>query len=347
MRRPIAALLLSAVTALPFGGALTPRSAHAQPALPAARDGCANQWMFNGLWRVRVIKVDPLMDGGRQSGWLVTEQWRNGTDRKLAPFDTFAKEQVLALANGSTIEATATTPGSLSAQDLGFHGFPPAAQYTHLQKFLSTGPLDPAVKPAAVFIPFDPAREARERKDLPQYSKTPAAYKIGFECTPSAAQTAEGGAYELSAKDACLDQWVANGLVKFRATQVAPEMVNGAQLGWQVSQEWINASSSKLGLANIWLDEQQLVLANDDTVGSSNATVTTLQNQQLGNRPPLNPGAMVAHVQNFRYDRPAFDPSNKPTKLLIVFNTGAYRYFNQKPFPGNPPNFRIHFDCRK
>jgi hypothetical protein len=52
-------------------------------------------------------------------------------------------------------------------------------------------------------------------------------------------------------------------------------------------------------------------------------------------------------VQNFRYFRPAFDPSNQPIRILIVFDEGAYKYFVGKPMPVIPPNFRISFDCKK
>lgn len=44
-------------------------------------EGCVNEWLFNGLWRMRVTKVEPIADPGRGGapGWGVTVEWRNGT----------------------------------------------------------------------------------------------------------------------------------------------------------------------------------------------------------------------------------------------------------------------------
>ncbi|HXN08537.1 MAG TPA: hypothetical protein VN860_02620 [Candidatus Acidoferrales bacterium] len=343
MRAPLTHCIVGFSLLLALGSALVPRTALAE-ALPAAGEGCMGQWMFNGIWRVRVTKVDPLNDsGGKQIGWLVTEQWRNGTDRKLAPGNTFAKDQVLVLANGAQIAATETTQGTLSSQDLGFHDFPPSAQYTHLQKFIAAGALDASNKPAAVVIPFDAAKEAAN-KPLPPYSVNPPNFKIKLDCTATPQQQAQGGSFELPAKAGCLSQWLANGLWKMRVTQVGPEIDNGTQVGWLVTQEWTNVSGRKLQPIQSWVEDEQLVLANGDTVSSGNETTTTFKVRELVNR-DFNPGSSYTHTQNFRYDRPAFDPSNKAVKLLVVWDVGAYKYFTGKPFPGNPPNFRISFSC--
>lgn len=334
------------VLALSISWTTSPPAAAADTSLPPTREGYMSQWMFNGIWRVRVTKVEPLADdGGKQIGWLVTERWRNGTDRKFAPGQTFAKDQQLVLANGAMIAADETTNGTLSAQDLAFHDFPPSAQYTHKQKFISAGSFDPSNKPAAVIIAFDTARQA-QNKTLPQYSINPPNYKIKLDCTASAQQQAQGGSFELPARKGCLNQWVANGLWKMRVTEVRPEMNNGTPIGWQVTEGWVNISGRKMSPANSWITDQQLGSANDDTVSSGNNTLTGLKFGEL-NSHDFAPGASYTHVQSFRYDRPAFDQSNKPVKLLIVFDVGAYKYFNCKPFPGSPPNFRISFGCQK
>lgn len=346
MRVPLAQCIVGLALLFALGSAMAPRTAVAEAPLPAARDGCMGQWTFNGIWRVRVTKVDPLNDSGsKQIGWLVTEQWRNGTDRKFSPGGTFAKDQVLVLANGAQTAATETTQGTLSSQDLGFHDFPPSAQYTHMQKFIAAGVFDPSNKPAAVVIPFDATRQAAN-KTLPQYTVNPPNYRIKLDCTGTALQQAQGGSFELPAKQGCLNQWLANGLWKARVTQFGPEMDNGTQVGWLVTQDWSNVSGYKLQPAQSWIEDEQLVLANGDTVSSGNTTTTTFKVRELDGH-DFNPGASYTHIQNFRYDRPAFDPSNQPVKLLIVFDAGAYKYFNGKPFPGNPPNFRISFSCRK
>ena len=342
LSRCIIAVYVSSLLGL--AGLPTIGKADAKP--PAVREGCVNQWMFNGIWRIRVIKVDPLTDsGGTQTGWLVTEQWRNGTKRTFAPGDTFAKDQTLVLANGAVITAIESTIGTLSSQDVLYHQFPAAAQYTHQQKFLATGSFDPSVKPAAVIIPFDIARQA-EHKDAPQYSVRPADYKIKLDCTATAQPQAQGGSYEIPAQVGCVNQWLANGLWKMRVTKVDAEIDAGNQVGWEVAQDWLNISGRKAAPANAFLGDEQLVLSNGDTVSSSNTTITTLKAQRLVGH-TTDPGKSFSYVQNFRYFRPAFDPSNKPIRDLIVFDEGAYKYSVGKPMPVIPPNFRISFDCKR
>ena len=53
-----------------------------------SQEGCKNQWMFNGVWRVQVTDVQPYVSGGQQTGWQVTEVWRNGFNQEAAPSDS-------------------------------------------------------------------------------------------------------------------------------------------------------------------------------------------------------------------------------------------------------------------
>src|SRR5438552_14387772 len=158
-----------------------------------------------------ITKVDPLNNvDGKQIGWLVTEVWRNCTARTWSPGDAYAQDQMLVLANRSTITPTETTIGTLSAQDVFYHGFPPAAQYTHQQRFIAANSFDPSIKPASLVIPFDAAKQASAHKDAPQYSVKAASYKIKLDCVATAQQPAQGGAYEVKALQACTNQRVVN-----------------------------------------------------------------------------------------------------------------------------------------
>src|SRR5579872_4534863 len=85
----LAAVLAAAVIAPPL-----PASAQT-----SARNACMNQWLFNGVWRAKVTKVEPIMDGANQTGWQVTQVWRNGTSRELDPGDSAFKDMELQLSN--------------------------------------------------------------------------------------------------------------------------------------------------------------------------------------------------------------------------------------------------------
>src|SRR5579863_2033187 len=124
-----------------------------------SREGCMNQWLFNGVWRVRITAVEPYMNGNQQQGWQVTEVWRNGTSQGLSPFDSQLKDQRLELQNGAI---TATQLG------VAFNTFAPAGEFTYKQVFLASNlSADASNKPKGLKIMFDGAMLAQQ-KSKPQ-----------------------------------------------------------------------------------------------------------------------------------------------------------------------------------
>jgi len=128
-----------------------------------ASEGCMKQWMFNGVWRVQVTKVEPFMDGSQQVGWQVTESWRNGTRQEIAPADSLLKDEVLELADGSSIAASTSSSGTMSMGTIASHALAQAAQFTYVQVFRAAT-VNPAVKPKAVTILFDGDRAISVQK---------------------------------------------------------------------------------------------------------------------------------------------------------------------------------------
>ena len=147
-----------------------------------------NQWMFNGVWRVRVTNVAFHPAGDGANGWDVTMQWNNGTHvAGISPTDTRKQDMVLALANGDTIAATDTTHGNLNQQQLDFHTFPVAGQFTYTQTFFSSNTLDQNNKPAKLLITFDAATHLKQHpgKEAKFWNvKTPGYnYRIDLTCS--------------------------------------------------------------------------------------------------------------------------------------------------------------------
>lgn len=124
----------------------------------AAQSGCMNQWMFNGVWRVRVTNVAFRPAGDHANGWDVSMQWANGTSLSgISPVDTKINELVLALANGDTLTANDSTTGALNEQQMAFHSFPASGQFSYTQMFLSGTTLDENNAPAKLLVTFDVA----------------------------------------------------------------------------------------------------------------------------------------------------------------------------------------------
>lgn len=185
LSRVLALTCAFVVSALPaLGAAPTAQGGSTQV---QAQSGCMNQWMFNGVWRVRVTSVTFKPAGDAPNGWDVTMQWNNGTSYAgISPVDTDKTDLVLALANGDTLTATDTTRGTLNQQQLDFHSFPASGQFTYTQSFFSGQALDPNNKPAKLLVTFDVAkyRQAHQTDAKFWKMKTPGYnYRIDLTCS--------------------------------------------------------------------------------------------------------------------------------------------------------------------
>ncbi|WP_221090646.1 hypothetical protein [Deinococcus aquaedulcis] len=70
-----------------------------------AAEGCLNEWLFNGTWRLRATAVKYVPDAGNGNyyGWVVTTEIRNGGKQLLNLANTGIEFGVsLALKNGNT-----------------------------------------------------------------------------------------------------------------------------------------------------------------------------------------------------------------------------------------------------
>jgi hypothetical protein len=70
----------------------------------AALEGCINEWLFNGIWRIRV--TDPQIMTGDRNGMTFRFEFRNGTKKAgFAPSGTGFRGIQMALDDGTTVGA--------------------------------------------------------------------------------------------------------------------------------------------------------------------------------------------------------------------------------------------------
>ncbi|MFK7604145.1 hypothetical protein ACI3L1_18265 [Deinococcus sp. SM5_A1] len=119
---PLSALKLLGVTGtvkgntltLALGSAGTPAQSAAGGANQiTALEGCINQTLFNGIWRVKVVSLDPLNSSDTWSpdtpGWAVKLEVRNGAQKTTSLMNTGfgassgGSQPALVLADGSTL----------------------------------------------------------------------------------------------------------------------------------------------------------------------------------------------------------------------------------------------------
>ena len=319
------------------------------PSLAASNNttsGAMGQWLFNGVWRVKVTSVDPYMDSGAQVGWQVTEVWHNGTTQTVAPGDTLEKAQVVTLSDGTKMSSDATTGTSVSAQDLDYHAFAQATQYTHIELFRwATGSGNASIKPKTLDIVFDGATLSQSRSH-PHF--TTSRYDFEFDLTRTASANvanAAGGSEELPARNGCLNQWMSNGVWKVRVTAYAPE--SAANWAWDVTETWVNVTHQAIDPSDLQAQDQQLVFANGDTLSSTNTAGSNLQQQAIYFH-NFAPGASFTSQEFFRQDQAALDATQTPVKIILAFDAATANQSSSRPhYTVNPPNYRISLTCKQ
>ena len=333
MRIAAIALAITALSAMP-----------ARSADKSMQEGCMNQWLFNGVWRVKATKVEPFMDGSQQVGWQITESWRNGTTQEISPGDSLLKDQALELDDGSSIAASATNSGTMSMGVIGAHSLAQAAQFTYVQVFRTAATLNPAVKPKAVTIVFDGDRLA-QFKSKPQFTTHQYNYRVKLDCQAGTAQTAQGGSFEIPAAQGCMHQWMSNGLWRVRVTAIAPyNDPGGPQIGWKVTEDWTSLAKKPIVAGDTNISVQQLVLGNGDTLESDAGVISSGTFDQLVAH-TFAPGSSFTYQQNFL--QIPFNPE-KPVKLIVTFDAATEKKITYRPqYKVIPPNFRISLECTK
>ena len=148
----------------------------------AAQRGCLNQWLSNGVWRVRATMIGPDSNAdGVRDGWAVTEQWTNLSKMAIAPYDTQVRDEQLVFASGNAVPSSNTIVAGGAFQKITFNTLNPGASMTGTVLFRPT-PFDASETPVKLLVMFDAALESQSRFK-PHYTVNPANFRIDLTCT--------------------------------------------------------------------------------------------------------------------------------------------------------------------
>lgn len=182
--RSIAVLLLAAATAAP--SAATPTTAPAGGANQRnAVNGCMNEWLFNGVWRLRVTSVAPYEVSG-QPGYAVAVEVRNGTSKTIELGNTGVAGR------GQGVQLVTSSGDALTLDDVDYQhlGYTDVIQGGHAARKLlfhfPPGTQDAASQKPAKFIMLVDKAAARNDGHV-RYTIADPSFRVNLTCTKGGA----------------------------------------------------------------------------------------------------------------------------------------------------------------
>lgn len=151
-------------------------------------EGCLGEFLFNGVWRLRVNKVEPARQPGSGDpgipGWAVAVELRNGTTRTLSPsktgIDAGGRGISLATDDGNTLSLRAGSDWV----DFASKAIPQGAAGIHRMGFFYPVADAAPRKPTKLLLEIntDELRNWTETRDL-RYGVPNPSFRVRLDCT--------------------------------------------------------------------------------------------------------------------------------------------------------------------
>ena len=142
----------------------------------ASLEGCINDTLFNGVWRMTVKSVTPISRyNGQNKGYALNVEWKNGTKTTADAQNSGVKTFQLVLQDGSTLE-------SENVQDLTFKKLAQGAGNTFTLHFYADSAQSKQLTPAdKLLVEIDPSVPSATGLKVAYTTPTPS-FRVRLGC---------------------------------------------------------------------------------------------------------------------------------------------------------------------
>ena len=146
-----------------------------------AVEGCMNEWLFNGLLRVRVLgieRLETIPTWEFMKGWAIKTEVRNGTADRAEPSEMGLTTATLAMPDGSVKAHDDTGKQISDFQTFQLTPLLPGASITHSIKFRDE---QSEIQPAKLVLQVDPKRVQAKIKG--KFNVTDPSFRVKLDCS--------------------------------------------------------------------------------------------------------------------------------------------------------------------
>ncbi|MBV8726445.1 MAG: hypothetical protein JO233_01560 [Candidatus Eremiobacteraeota bacterium] len=144
-----------------------------------AVEGCTNQWLFNGVWRLRVVKLEPITkELVNYPGYAVTLEVRNGAKKTTSmAYSGVSDGGTIVLDDGNTLDQE--TDSQIAWHTPYFKDLLPSAGFTQTLKFYYPNVPTTVGKPQKYILEVDPKKEGTT---APRYTTKDPTFRVNLAC---------------------------------------------------------------------------------------------------------------------------------------------------------------------
>lgn len=148
-------------------------------------EGCLNEYLFNGVWRIKATKLERIVKDGSTPGWGLTLEFRNGSKTTLISTDAGVS------GTGEGIQLAFSDANTLSVdpydvQKLTYATLPQGGVVTRQLKFYYPNDVDPNTvqTPTKFLLQVDPKGigDSTRAKGV-AFSSTNPSFRVRLDCT--------------------------------------------------------------------------------------------------------------------------------------------------------------------